>query len=126
MQEEKTLLVLAGGIGNRFGGLKQIEPIDDDGNFIVDYSIFDAIRIGFNKVIFVIKKENYDIFKETIGKRIEKQIKVEYAFQGLNDYLPKGFDTGDLIIILLLLLMAGDCEEDKNNAILTIALYFLM
>ena len=54
------LLVLAAGMGSRFGGLKQIEPIDDNGNFIIDYSIFDAIRCGFDKVVFIIKKENYD------------------------------------------------------------------
>lgn len=77
------LVIMAAGMGSRFGGLKQIEPIDDDGNFIIDYSIFDAIRCGFDKVIFIIKKENYDIFRNTIGKRIEKHIKTEYAFQKL-------------------------------------------
>ncbi len=77
------LVIMAAGMGSRFGGLKQIEPIDDDGNFIIDYSIFDAIRCGFNKVIFIIKKEIYDTFRNTIGKRIEKHIKTEYAFQEL-------------------------------------------
>ncbi len=90
--KEKALLILAGGLGSRFGGLKQVEPVDEQNNFIIDYSIFDAIRTGFNKVIFVIKEENYKIFKETIGKRIEKHIKVEYVFQGLNDYVPQGID----------------------------------
>ena len=75
------LVVMAAGMGSRFGGLKQIEPIDEDGNFIIDYSIYDAIKCGFDKIIFIIKKENYDIFKNTIGKRIENIIKTEYVFQ---------------------------------------------
>lgn len=82
------LVIMAAGMGSRFGGLKQIEPIDIDGNFIIDYSIFDAIRFGFDKVVFVIKHEIYDIFKETIGKRVEDKIKVEYVFQEIDD-LPK-------------------------------------
>lgn len=84
------LVIMAGGMGSRFGGLKQIEPIDEYGNFIIDYSIFDAIRAGFDRVVFIIKEENYDIFKETVGKRVENHIKVEYAFQKLND-LPDGY-----------------------------------
>ena len=71
-----TLVIMAAGIGSRFGGLKQIEPVGPNGEFIIDYSIYVAIRSGFNKVVFIIKKENYDIFKETIGKRIEEKIKV--------------------------------------------------
>ncbi len=85
-----TLVILAAGMGSRFGGLKQIEPIDKDGNFIIDYSIYDAIREGFDKVVFVIKEENYDIFRDTIGKRIEGKIKVEYAFQKIDD-IPEGY-----------------------------------
>ena len=76
------LVILAGGMGSRFGGLKQVEPIDEFNNFIIDYSVYDALRAGFDKVVFIIKKENYLIFKNTIGKRIEKRIKVEYVFQG--------------------------------------------
>jgi len=79
------LVILAAGMGSRFGGLKQIEPMGPNGEFIIDYSIFDAIRNGFNRVIFIIKEENYDIFRETIGKRIEEKIKVEYVFQKLSD-----------------------------------------
>jgi len=85
MNKDLTLLVLAAGMGSRFGGLKQIEPVGPNGEFIIDYSIKDAIEAGFNKVVFVIKEENYDIFKETIGKRIEDKIKVEYAFQKNTD-----------------------------------------
>ena len=83
------LVILAAGMGSRFGGLKQIEAMDDDGNFIIDYSIYDAIKAGFDRVIFIIKKEIEDIFKSTIGKRLEKIIKVEYAFQSL-DLVPDG------------------------------------
>ena len=83
------LVILAAGMGSRFGGLKQIEPIDEYGNFIIDYSIYDAKKAGFDKVIFIIKEENLEIFKETVGKRVEKYIKVEYAFQRLED-VPAG------------------------------------
>ncbi len=86
----KTLLIMAAGMGSRYGGLKQIEPIGPSGEFIIDYSIYDAIKAGYNKVVFIIKEENYEIFRETIGKRIENKINVEYAFQRLED-LPKGF-----------------------------------
>ena len=72
---------MAAGMGSRFGGLKQIEPVGPNGEFIIDYSIYDAKRSGFNKVVFIIKEENYDIFKETIGKRVEKYIDVDYVFQ---------------------------------------------
>lgn len=78
-----TLVILAAGMGSRYGGMKQIDPITDDGNFIIDFSIFDAIRAGFDKVVFVIKEENLEIFKETVGNRISKHISVEYAFQKL-------------------------------------------
>lgn len=84
------LVILAAGMGSRFGGLKQIEPMDEAGNFLLDYSVYDAKRAGFDSVVFVIKKEFEDIFKNSIGKRIEKLIKVEYAFQDLKD-LPEGY-----------------------------------
>ena len=90
--EEKnlTLLIMAAGMGSRFGGLKQIEPFGPNGEFIIDYSIYDAIKAGFNKVVFIIKEENLDIFRETVGSRIEDKIKVEYAFQKLED-IPSGY-----------------------------------
>ena len=87
-----TLVIMAAGMGSRFGGLKQIEPIDEYGNFIIDYSIYDAIREGFTKVVFIIKKENYDVFRETVGARAEKHIEVEYVFQEL-DALPEGYSV---------------------------------
>lgn len=86
-----TLVIMAAGMGSRYGGLKQIDPVGPNGEFIIDYSIYDAIKAGFTKVVFIIKKENEEIFRETIGKRVEKQIEVEYAFQDLND-LPNGFN----------------------------------
>lgn len=76
-----TLLIMAAGMGSRFGGLKQIEPVGPNGEFIVDYSIYDAIKAGFTKIVFIIKKENYELFKETIGKRVEPFIEVHYVFQ---------------------------------------------
>ena len=88
--KEKTLLIMAAGMGSRFGGLKQIEPVGPNNEFIIDYSVYDAIKAGFTKVVFVIKKENEQIFKETIGSRVDKHIKVEYAFQDMDD-LPNGF-----------------------------------
>ena len=88
------LVILAAGMGSRFGGLKQIEPIDKDGNFIIDYSIFDAKLAGFDRVIFIIKEENLDIFKSTVGARIEKYIKVEYVFQKL-ELVPEGIKLPD-------------------------------
>ena len=87
-----TLVILAAGMGSRYGGLKQLDPISDKGEFIIDFSIYDAIKAGFDKVVFVIKKENYEIFSETIGNRVSKSIKVEYAFQDIND-LPCGFEV---------------------------------
>ena len=84
------LVILAAGMGSRFGGLKQMEPMDDYGNFILDYSVHDAILAGFDSVIFIIKREHLEIFRETIGKRVEPLIKTQYAFQDIND-LPEGF-----------------------------------
>ena len=84
------LVILAAGMGSRFGGLKQMEPMDDAGNFLLDYSVYDAKRAGFDSVVFIIKKDFYDAFKNSIGKRVEKLLKVDYAFQDLND-LPEDF-----------------------------------
>ena len=87
---DKTLLIMAAGMGSRFGGLKQIEPVGPNGEFIIDYSIYDALKAGFTKVVFVIKKENFELFKETVGNRVSRHIKVLYAFQDMDD-LPEGF-----------------------------------
>lgn len=85
-----TLLIMAAGMGSRFGGLKQIEPMGPNGEFLIDYSVYDAIKAGFNKIVFIIKEENYELFKETIGQRVEDKVKTEYVFQDMND-LPKGY-----------------------------------
>ena len=84
------LVVMAAGMGSRYGGLKQIDPIGKNGEIIIDYSIFDAYRAGFRKVVFIIKEEIFADFKEVIGDRISKIMDVCYAFQKLDD-LPEGF-----------------------------------
>lgn len=85
-----TLVVMAAGMGSRFGGLKQAEPVGKNGEAIVDYSVYDAVEAGFDKVVFVIKKAIEKDFKELVGNRIEKKVKVEYVFQE-NDKLPEGY-----------------------------------
>lgn len=88
-KKELTLLVMAAGMGSRFGGLKQIEPMGPNGEFLIDYSVYDAIKAGFKKIVFIIKEENYDLFKETIGKRVEDKINTSYVFQDMMS-LPEG------------------------------------
>lgn len=83
------LVVMAAGMGSRFGGMKQLTPVGPSGEFLIDYSIYDAIKAGVNKVVFVIKEEHLDLFRDTIGKRIESKIEVEYAYQKL-DNVPEG------------------------------------
>lgn len=80
-----NLVVMAAGMGSRFGGLKQLTPVGPSGEFLIDYSIYDAIKAGVEKVVFVIKEEHRDLFYETIGRRIEQKIKVEYVFQKMED-----------------------------------------
>ena len=83
------LVVMAAGMGSRFGGMKQLTPVGPSGEFLIDYSIYDAIKAGVKKVVFVIKEEHLDLFRDTIGKRIESKIEVEYAYQKL-DNVPEG------------------------------------
>ena len=90
--QKPVLVIMAAGMGSRYGGLKQIDPIDEHGNIIMDFSIFDAKRAGFEKVVFIIKKENEADFKEVIGDRIKDVIDVEYAFQDLHN-LPEGYEV---------------------------------
>ncbi|WP_347838093.1 sugar phosphate nucleotidyltransferase [uncultured Draconibacterium sp.] len=85
-----TLLILAAGMGSRFGGLKQVEPVGPNGEAIIDYTIFDAIRAGFGKVVFIIRESFADAFREKFDKKLNGKIEVEYVFQEL-DKLPKGF-----------------------------------
>ena len=84
-----TLVIMAAGMGSRYGGLKQIDPVGRHGEFILDYSVYDAVKAGFDKVVFIIKRENLDVFRETVGKRLEKVIPVEYAFQEITE-VPEG------------------------------------
>ena len=90
MNDNITLVVMAAGMGSRFGGLKQIEPIGKHGEILLDYSVYDAVKAGFNKVVFVIKHAIEADFKAVVGKRIEKMVKTEYVFQE-TDALPEGF-----------------------------------
>ena len=90
--KKPVLVIMAAGMGSRYGGLKQIDPVDEQGHIIMDFSIFDAKRAGFEKVVFIIKKENEADFREAIGNRIEKVIEVEYAFQNLQN-IPEGFEV---------------------------------
>ena len=81
--KKPVLVVMAAGMGSRYGGLKQIDPIDREGHIIMDFSIYDAVKAGFEKVVFIIKKENEEDFRNAIGDRLSKQIQVAYVFQDL-------------------------------------------
>lgn len=85
-----VLVIMAAGMGSRYGGLKQIDPIDEQGHIIMDFSIYDAIKAGFQKVVFIIKKENEHDFREVIGSRISDHIKVEYVYQDISN-IPNNF-----------------------------------
>ena len=89
-EQKPTLLIMAAGMGSRFGGLKQITPVGPNGEMIIDYSIYDAVRAGFGKVVFVIKKEIEQAFRANIGDRVAQRIPVEYVYQEL-DKLPEGY-----------------------------------
>ncbi len=85
-----TLVILAAGLGSRYGGMKQIDPITPAGEFIIDFSVYDAIKAGFDKVVFIIKENMLEDFEETVGKRVRPFIKVDYAFQKMEKYVPAG------------------------------------
>lgn len=91
-----TLVILAAGMGSRYGGLKQIDPLGPSGEFIIDYSIYDAKRAGFDRVAFIIKEENLEEFRETIGCRVEKHLEVSYVFQDAAR-LPSPVDVPDRV-----------------------------
>ena len=90
MTHEPTLVIMAAGMGSRFGGLKQMTPVDEEGHFIIDFSLYDAYRAGFRRVAFIIKREIEQTFRKTIGARMEKIFHVDYVYQEL-DRLPEGF-----------------------------------
>ncbi len=90
--KKPVLVIMAAGMGSRYGGLKQIDPVDEQGHIIMDFSIYDAHRAGFEEVIFIIKKENEQLFREAIGDRVSKTMKVHYVFQDIED-IPEGFEV---------------------------------
>ncbi|HIY00753.1 MAG TPA: nucleotidyltransferase [Candidatus Blautia faecipullorum] len=90
--KKPVLVVMAAGMGSRYGGLKQIDPVDGEGHIIMDFSVYDAVRAGFEKVIFIIKRENEQAFREAIGDRLSKRIQVSYVYQELEN-LPEGFQV---------------------------------
>lgn len=90
--KKPVLVIMAAGMGSRYGGLKQIDPVDDKGRIIMDFSIFDAKRAGFEKVIFIIKKEQEDLFREAVGNRVSEYMEVAYAYQEI-DNIPAGFEV---------------------------------
>ena len=112
--KEKTLVILAAGMGSRFGGLKQAEKFGPHGEYIIDYSIYDAIKCGFNKVVFIIKEENYDLFRETVGARVEKHVNVEYVFQSF-DNVPSEYNLPEDRVKPLGTAHAVICAKDKIN-----------
>ncbi|MDX1680725.1 MAG: NTP transferase domain-containing protein [Akkermansiaceae bacterium] len=87
-----SLVVLAAGMGSRYGGLKQMDPMGPNGETVLDYSVFDAIRAGFGKVVFVIREDFAEAFKQSVGTRFAERIELDYAFQQLDD-IPEGFSV---------------------------------
>lgn len=90
--KKPVLVIMAAGMGSRYGGLKQIDPIDEQGHIIVDFSIYDAVQAGFEKIVFVIKKEIEEDFKKVIGERLKDKVEISYAYQEL-DQIPEGFSV---------------------------------
>ncbi len=92
MQKEPSLVIMAAGMGSRFGGLKQMTPVDDENDFILDFSLFDAYRAGFRRVVFIIKPEMEETFRARMGSRVEKYFHVDYVHQ-TKDILPEGYSV---------------------------------
>ena len=96
---QATLVIMAAGMGSRFGGgIKQLAPVGPNGEIIMDYSIYDAMEAGFDKVVFVIRKDLEKDFREIIGNRIEKKVEVAYAFQEVDD-IPEAFKGTPIVLI---------------------------
>lgn len=87
-----VLVIMAAGMGSRYGGMKQIDPVDEQGHIIMDFSVYDAREAGFEKVVFIIKEENLEDFRQVIGNRVAEKMEVAYVFQKL-DNLPEGFSV---------------------------------
>jgi len=94
MNNEPVLVIMAAGMGSRYGGLKQIDPVDEQGNIIIDFSIYDAVKAGFKTIVFIIKHQIEEEFKRSIGDRIGKYVNVKYVYQELNK-LPEGYKIPD-------------------------------
>ena len=94
VNKDATLIVMAAGMGSRFGGLKQLEPIGPNGEVILDFSVFDAVKAGFNKAVMIIRRDIEKDFREIVGKRIEKYVDIEYVFQDMEN-IPEGFSVPD-------------------------------
>lgn len=92
-----TLLVLAAGMGSRFGGLKQVEPVGPSGETLMDYAIFDALRAGFGCVVFVIRRDFEGAFRDTVGRKVEGRVAVDYAYQALDDLPPNAPRPADRV-----------------------------
>ena len=104
-----VLVVMAAGMGSRYGGLKQVDPVGSHGQLIIDYSIYDARRAGFETVIFVIKHEIEDTFKTAIGNRLSRVIDVKYAYQQLDD-IPKGYSVPEGRMETIVLFSVENCS----------------
>ncbi len=89
---QTTLVVMAAGMGSRFGGIKQLEPVGPSGEIIIDYSVFDAIKAGFSKVVFIIRKDIEKDFKDVVGDRLKGHIDIEYVYQDVN-HIPRGYSV---------------------------------
>ena len=92
IMNKPVLVIMAAGMGSRYGGPKQLDPVDNDGHIIMDFSMYDAKRAGFEKVVFIIKHEIEEEFKEHVGKRMEKYMDVAYAYQNI-DNIPEGYEV---------------------------------
>jgi UTP-glucose-1-phosphate uridylyltransferase len=92
MAEDITLIIMAAGIGSRYGGLKQVDPVGPGGEIVIDYSIFDALQAGFNKVVFLIRPELEEVFHTKIGHKVARRVEIEYVYQSLTA-LPPGFEA---------------------------------
>ena len=90
IMKKPVLVIMAAGMGSRYGGLKQIDPVDEQGHIIMDFSLFDAKKSGFEKVIFIIKRENEADFREAVGDRVSEFMQVEYVFQEITN-IPAGY-----------------------------------
>ncbi|MBQ2388181.1 MAG: nucleotidyltransferase, partial [Clostridia bacterium] len=99
--DKVTLVVMAAGMGSRFGGLKQINPVGPNGEILLDFSVYDAVDAGFSKVVFIIRQENEEDFRRVIGDKLSQKIEVEYVYQDMS-CLPEGrkkpFGTGHAVL----------------------------